>query len=316
MNFRVLEIFCTVVELRSYSRAAAAHDLTQGAVSQSMRQLEDDLGVKLLDTSRRPLVPTEAGELFLKRVQQLLRTYRRIEDEVRELGQGQASQLSIGAIYSIGSTYMPAAKLEFRERHPDVNLRFEYASSEDVVAMVEDGTVELGFISYARTTRKLKAIPWLNEPMRIVCAPGHPLAKLGEIKLAQLSGCELIGFESSLKVRAAVDDFLTAHDVAVDTTIEFDNIDSMVRAVEANVGVTIIPEATVRKEIADGSLRVVACSELKLFRPLAVVVSRTGKLSKAADEFATMMLGRPLPTATGPKKPIVPSEEATISVVA
>ncbi len=315
MNFRVLEFFSTVAELRSYSRAAMAHDVTQGAISQAMRQLEDDLGVKLLVTSRRPLVLTEAGELFLKGIQQLLRSYRRLEEDVREAGGGHANQLSIGAIYSIGSTYMPAAKQEFRTRHPDVNLRFEYASSEDVVAMVEDGTVEVGFISYARTTRKLKAIPWLNEPMRIICAPAHPLAKLGEIRLSQLNGCELIGFEKSLKVRTAVDEYLTTHNVTVDTTIEFDNIDSMVRAVEANVGVTIIPEATVRKEIADGSLRVVACNELKLFRPLAVVISRTGKLSRAADDFATMLLGRPLPNTKGPK-PATQRDEATVSVIA
>ncbi len=257
---------------------------------------------------------TEAGELFLKGIQQLLRSYRRLEEDVREAGGGHANQLSIGAIYSIGSTYMPAAKQEFRTRHPDVNLRFEYASSEDVVAMVEDGTVEVGFISYARTTRKLKAIPWLNEPMRIICAPAHPLAKLGEIRLSQLNGCELIGFEKSLKVRTAVDEYLTTHNVTVDTTIEFDNIDSMVRAVEANVGVTIIPEATVRKR-SPMERCVSSHNELKLFRPLAVVISRTGKLSRAADDFATMLLGRPLPNTKGPK-PATQRDEATVSVIA
>jgi DNA-binding transcriptional LysR family regulator len=297
MQFRALELFCSVAECRSFSRAAAEFALTQSAVSQSIQQLEETLGVLLLDRSRRPLGLTQAGEFYFSRVQQLLRTYHRIEQEVRSLGEKIAGQLNVGAIYSIGSTYMPAAKQEFRLRHPEVHLRFEYASSEEVAAMVADGTVDIGLVSYARSTGRIRAIQWQQEPMRVICAADHPFAKHTEIELSQLDGCEMIGFDSSLKVRRVVDAFLACNGVGVDVTTEFDNIDSMIRAVEANGGISILPEATVRKEIADGSLRIVACKQLKLARQLGIIVKRAGKVTPAAEEFASMLLGRSLTSA-------------------
>jgi DNA-binding transcriptional LysR family regulator len=208
--------------------------------------------------------------------------------------------LNVGAIYSIGSTYMPAAKQEFRLRYPDVTLRFEYSSSEGVAKMVEDGTVDLGFVSYARSTSKIRAVPWQQEPMRVICAADHPFARYPEIELSQLDGCEIIGFDSSLKVRRAVDSFLVRNGISVDVTMEFDNIDSMIRAVVANNGISILPEATVRKETADGSLRVVACKQMKLARPLGIIIKRAGKLTRAADEFGSMLLGRAY--VSGPPK--------------
>ncbi len=308
MQLRVLELFCSVAECRSFSRAAAESSLTQSAVSQSIQQLEEDLGVLLLDRTRRPLILTQAGEFYFSRVQQLLRSYHRIEQEVRSLGEKVAGQLNVGAIYSIGSTYMPAAKQEFRIRHPEVNVRFEYGSSEQVAALVANGSVDIGLVSYALSSSRIRAVQWQQEPMRVICAADHPFAKHTEIELSQLDGCEMIGFDSSLKVRRVVDAFLARSGVAVDVTTEFDNIDSMIRAVEANSGISILPEATVRKEIAAGSLRIVACKQMKLSRQLGIIVKRAGKITKAADEFASMLLGRSLDsankqTAPGSKPP-------------
>lgn len=303
MQLRSLEIFCSVCEFRSFSRAGSEFSLTQSAVSQSIQQLEEGLGVQLVDRSRRPLVLTRAGEFYLNRVQPLLRSYHRIEQEVRSLGEKVAGELNVGAIYSIGSTYMPAAKQEFRLRHPEVNVRFDYSSSEGVAAMVEDGSVDIGLVSYARSTSRIRAVPWQQEPMRLICAADHPFAKFPEVDLKQINGCELVGFGSSLKVRRAVDSFLVRNGVSVDVTMEFDNIDSMIRAVEANQGMSILPEATVRKETANGSLRVVACKQMKLTRPLGIIAKRAGKLTRAADEFASMLLGRAITSTDKPPTP-------------
>jgi len=315
MQLRALEIFCSVCEFRSFSRAGSEFSLTQSAISQSIHQLEEGLGVQLVDRTRRPLVLTRAGEFYLKGVQPLVRSYHRIEQEVRSLGEKIAGELNVGAIYSIGSTYMPAAKHEFRLRHPEVSVKFLYSSSEGVAAMVADGSVDVGLVSYARSSSRIRAVPWQQEPMRLICAAGHSFAKHSEIELSQLNSCELVGFDSSLKVRRSVDSFLARNGVAVDVTMEFDNIDSMIRAVEANQGISILPEATVRKETASGSLRVVACKQMKLTRPLGIIVKRSGKLTRAADEFTSMLLGRPM--SSPDKKPVpTSSTDKGVSVVA
>jgi len=301
MQLRTLELFCSVAEFRSFSRAAIEFDVTQSAVSQAMHQLEESIGARLLDRSRRPLELTAAGEIYLAGVQKLLRGYQRLEDNVRSLGGHVSGRLTIGAIYSIGSTYMPAAREEFRLRQGDVQVRFEYGSSESVAEMVESGEIDFGLVSYPQNTRRLRCIAWLQEPMRVICSSGHRFARAGEIDLKMLDNCELVGFESSLRVRRKIDGFLAQHNVNVDVTMEFDNIDSIIRCVQANSGVTILPEATVRKECADGSLRVVACKQMRLTRPLAIVVRKNGKLTAAADEFTSLLLGRSIESVLATK---------------
>ncbi len=301
MQLRTLELFCSVAEFRSFSRAASEHALTQSAVSQALHQLEKSLGTQLLDRSRRPLALTAAGEIYLAGVQKLLRGYQRLEQDVRSFGEKIAGRLSIGAIYSIGSTYMPAAREEFRKRHPDVQIRFEYASSEAVVRLVDRGEVDFGLISYPQNSRRLRFVSWQQEPMRVICASSHRFAKMGEIEFSELNGCELVGFESSLKIRRVIDAFLAQHAVNVDVTMEFDNIDSIIRAVQANAGLTILPEATVRKECADGSVQVIACKQMRLARPLGIIVRRSGKVTRAADEFISLLLGRSIESAVPPK---------------
>jgi DNA-binding transcriptional LysR family regulator len=316
MQLRTLELFCSVAEFRSFSRAAIEFDVTQSAVSQAMHQLEESIGSRLLDRSRRPLELTTAGEVYLAGVQKLLRGYQRLEDNVRSLGGHVSGRLTIGAIYSIGSTYMPAAREEFRLRQPDVQVRFEYGSSETVAEMVETGEIDFGLVSYPQNTRRLRYVPWLQEPMRVICSSAHRLARGGEIDLKTLDNCELVGFESSLRVRRKIDGFLAQHNVNVDVTMEFDNIDSIIRCVQANNGVTILPEAAVRKECADGSLRVVACKQMRLTRPLGIVVRKTGKLTAAADEFASLLLGRSIDSATAAKTARKPKASGVQSAIA
>jgi len=300
MHLRTLEMFCSVAEFQSFSRAAAEHDVTQSAVSQSVQHLEESLGARLLDRTRRPLALTPAGEVYLAGVLKLLRGYQRLEQDVRALDGRLAGRLSIAAIYSIGSTYMPSAREEFRRRHPGVEVRFEYGSADAVSRMVESGEVDFGLVSYPKNTRKLRFVSWLEEPMRVISTASHRLAGGGEIGLPDLDGEEFVGFDSSLKIRRVVDAFLARHGVSVDVTMEFDNIDSMIRAVQANEGLTILPESTVRKECADGSLRVIACRAMQLTRPLGVVIRRAGGLSRAADEFTSLLLGRSIGSSPAP----------------
>lgn len=297
MQIRTLELFRSVAELRSISRAAMEHAITQSAVSQAMQQLEESLGTRLLDRSRRPLTLTAAGEIYFAGVQRLLRGYERLEQEVRSLSGQLAGRLTVGAIYSVGSTYIPAAREAFRQRHPDVQLRFEYGSCESITQMVESGEVDLGLVSYPQATRRLATIAWLQEPMRVICASGHRFADRTVLDLRELNGCELVGFEPSLFVRRQIDAFLSHHQVTVDVTMEFDNIDTIIRCVQANTALTILPEAAVRKECAAGSLRVLDCPQLQLCRPLGMVIRKTGKPTAVADEFMNLLLSN-TPTAT------------------
>ena len=296
MHLRTLELFCTVAEQRSFSKAAGVHDLTQSAVSQAMQQIEESLGVQLIDRSKRPLVLTVAGTKYLRGVRSMLRSYNRLEQEIRSTGEHLSGQIAVGTIYSVGLSYMPDATEAFSRMHPEVDVIPKFGTSEEIIELTAEGSVDFGLVSFPKTTKQLQYVMWQQEPMRLVCSPEHILANRTDVTLADLNDMEMVGFERTLALRDEIDQGLAKAGVTVDVKMEFDNVDSMIRAIQANRSIGIVPEAAVRRETAIGSLRVVACRDLRMTRPLGIIFRRSGRLSKAANEFGSLLLGRPLAT--------------------
>ncbi len=259
-----------------------------------MQQLEETLGVQLIDRSKRPLVLTIAGKTYLRGLRGVLRSYERLEQEVCSISKRLSGQVTVGTIYSVGLSYMPEATDAFARLHPDVDVKTEFGSAQRVVEMTSEGEVDFGLVSFPKTTKQLQYVLWQQEPMRIVCSSKHAMAGQTNVSLSQLMGIEMVGFDPGLMLRQEIDQYLAKAGVSVNVPMEFDNVDSMIRAIQANRGIGIVPEAAVRRETANGSLRVVACRELRMTRPLGIIFRRSGRLSRAADEFASLLLGRPL----------------------
>ncbi|TWT83985.1 Hydrogen peroxide-inducible activator [Planctomycetes bacterium CA13] len=292
MHLRNLELFCTIAEERSFSKAAAEHDLTQSAVSQAMHQLEDSLGTQLIDRSKRPLVLTTAGQTYVRGLRNVLRQLHRLEQEVATLGEKLSGQLKIGTIYSVGLSYLPDASEEFARLHPEVDVQLAFGTSERVVEMTADGEVDFGLVSFPKNSKSLQSVMWQQEPMRLVCSAEHHFANRTNLALIDLQGTAMVGFERGLTLRKEIDQYLLKAGVTADVRVEFDNADSMIRMIQASRGLGIVPEAAVRRETANGSLKVVGCRGLKMKRPLGIIFRRSGQLSKAASEFGSLLLGR------------------------
>ena len=213
---------------------------------------------------------------------------------MRQTAERLSGQLKVGTIVSVGLSYMPEASEAFAKLHPEVDLKTEFGASDRVFDWVRDGYVDLGLVSYPKNTKQLQFTPWQQEPMRLICSAKHPLAGKNEVSLRQLQSLDMIGFDRGLKLRREIDQCLSRAGISVNVNMEFDNADSMIRAIQANRGIGIVPEAAVRRETADGSLRVVACRELRMTRPLGIIFRRSGRLSRAASEFGSLLLGRPI----------------------
>lgn len=269
-----------------------AAGVTQSAVSQSIGHLEETLETTLIDRSKRPLALTKAGQIYLRGVREIVRQYRELEEQVHHHGQQLSGTVTIGAVYSVGLSYMPEATEAFEKSHAEVRVRTEFGSSQRVVELVLDNAVDFGLVSFPRATKTLGAIPWLCEPMRLVCSSDHPLAGETEIPASRLQGIEMVGFERGLVLRQAIDQCLKAAGISVVTSMEFDNADSMVRAIQANRGIGMVPESAVRRETATGTLKVVSCRDIQMVRPLGIIFRKGGKLSRAAVEFGSLLLGR------------------------
>ncbi|MEM9827047.1 MAG: LysR family transcriptional regulator [Planctomycetota bacterium] len=319
MSFRNLEIFCSVADHLSFSRAAESLQVTQSAVSQAIAALEAEVGTRLVERAKRPPSLTAAGLEFHRGAQGMLRSYARLSDNARRIGAKGGGQVSVGSLVSIGLTYMPPAAEAYRETNPDVVVRTSFGTSERVFDMVSAGEVDFGLVSFARGSRDFTVIPWLDEPMRVMCAASHPFAKRHDIEVSDLADVEMIGFNRNLRLRQEIDRALSGQGVTINVSMAFDNTDSMIRAMQATGGIGILPEAAARRETADGALRVVACRGFRMSRPLSMAFRRGDRLSAPAAELGALLLGKPVdeqiaPRAGNGNKP--PSGPGHVSVVA
>jgi DNA-binding transcriptional LysR family regulator len=289
MHFRSLKIFCDVVDRRSFTAAADENGLSQSAASQVVQQLEGRLGTQLLDRSRRPFVLTPEGKAYYEGCRRIVREYETLESQVKSLHDAIAGRLTVAAIYSVGLAHMRRYVQQFRAQHPNASVRLEYLHPERVYEVVESGNADLGLVSYPHSSRAVEYLPWRSEKIVIVCAPDHRLAERASAPLDVLDGETLVGFERGLQIREEIDRELARRKVFLERGLEFDNIETIKQAVEIGAGIALLPEPTVERERAAGTLAIAAIEGEALVRPLGILHRRHGDLSAAAKEFIDML---------------------------
>jgi DNA-binding transcriptional LysR family regulator len=291
MNLKSLKIFCDIVSRRSFSRAAEDNGISQSGASQVVSQLENRLGVQLIERSKRPLSPTREGQVFLDGCRKIIARYDALEDEVRSLHEQVAGRVRVAAIYSVGLHHMSRYLQEFMSQHPKANVRLEYLHPERVLEAVESGEADIGVVSYPRSTRTIHAEPWREEPMVLACAPGHAFASRETIQLAALDGQAMVSFDPDLVIRHEIDRVFAARGVEPNVVMEFDNIETIKRAIEIDAGVALLPEPTVLREVAAGTLASVRIDDEELVRPLGIIHARGKPLAPTVRRFIELLRG-------------------------
>ena len=297
MHIKQLTVFCDVAAQRSFSRGARENDVSQSAASQMVQQLEERLGVLLLDRSKRPLVLTPEGAVFYRGCRKLIDGYRSLEEEVRTFHEEVSGRVSVASIYSVGLSHMNQSVQDFIAAHPRSNVRVEYQHPNRVHEFVELDQVDVGIISYPRSTRTIEAIAWRDEPMVVACAPSHALSQRKTIELHELAGQSMVSFDPDLMIRREIDRQLARDQIEVRIAMEFDNTETMKRAIEIGTGIGLLPEPTLQREVALGSLVAIPLRDSPLSRPLGIIQRRGKQLSRAARQFIDFLMVKAKPTA-------------------
>lgn len=303
MHLKSLKVFCDVVSRRSFSRAAEENNISQSGASQMVNHLEEHLGVKLIDRTKRPFVLTPEGEAYYEGCRKLVRRYFALEEEVKTLHEEVAGRVSVASIYSIGLSHMNSFVQSFLRLHPKANVRLQYQHPHRVYELVESDQVDLGLVSYPRSSRTLKATAWREEPMVVVCSPRHKLAGRREVALNELHGCDMVGFDPDLEIRQEIDRALVSGGAEVRVTMEFDNTETIKRAVEIDAGFSILPRPTVDREVEAGALVALPLAGVNLTRPIGIIQRRGKELGKTATRFMQLLLAQPGLTHEGDEAP-------------
>lgn len=279
--------------------------MTQSAASQSVQHLEEFLGVKLIDRTKRPFILTAEGQKFFDGLGGVIRQFDALVDEVR-VGQGASApvtgQVMVASIYSMGLSYLPTLQEEFQKQFPSATMNYHLAHPHEVYRMVEQGTVDFGMVSYPENTQTIQSALWRDEPMVLVASPRHRLAmESSPIQPSDLSQVALVAFASNLRIRQEIDKELRNLGITMRIAVELDNIDSVKHAAVVNSGVAILPKLTVQSELASGSLKLLNCERLNLTRPLGIIQRRDVSMSRAARTFVDLIMNHKVWPGDSPK---------------
>lgn len=291
MHVETLKVFCDLVEMQSFSLAAERNFVTQSAVSQQVRSLEERFKRKLLERvrGRREIRLTPAGEVFYRESKLVLDAYNQLNEKLNSLIGRVSGVVKVATVYSVGLHELPPIVREFMSKFPAVKIDLEYSRTTRVVRDVQKGIVELGVLAFPEPRRGLTVVPMASDRLVLICPPDHAFAKKKEIKAKQLKDMDFVLFERDIPTRKATDKILKSHGVSVNKAAEFDNIETIKRAVEVGFGLAIVPQLSVKDEERNGQLVVVKFKEKDWTRPVGVVYRSDRELTLAAKKFVKLL---------------------------
>jgi len=289
MHIETLKVFCDLADSRSFSKTAEKHLLSQSAVSQQLAQLELAHKCQLITRKKRPIELTTAGQVYYKAAKDILERYELLKEELNALKSTATSRINVGAIFSIGMHTLPDYVKKFMVTYPNVNVHIEYFAADKIYDSVLNGDIDIGLVAVPRKDRRLEVYEFEEEPLVLACSPKHPLAKEPEVDIHKLQFERFIAFEKEVPTRVWIDGILSRYSTAVRSVMEFDNIETVKRAVEIGAGVSILPETALVQEVAAGTIKAVPFSNERFVRPTGIII-RKGKMLSQAGRYLIEML--------------------------
>lgn len=289
MQIESLKVFCDLTETESFTKAAQINGVTQSAVSQQISSLERQFKSLLIERSKKKFRLTREGQVLYDYSKQIIATYDALHSKLQEIKDIISGTIRVATIYSIGLHDLPPYVKRFLKSYPTVNIHVEYRRANQVYEDVLGNVVDLGLVAYPVKDPKLEVIPIKKDPLVLVTHPHHPFAKSKTLKLKSVAGQKFIGFEPDIPTRKAIDKVLREHGIEVNLVMEFDNIETVKRAVEIDAGIAIVPQSTITQEIQKQTLAAISLDDADMFRPLAAIYKKTKVLSPAMKQFLAIL---------------------------
>jgi DNA-binding transcriptional LysR family regulator len=282
MYIESLKVFCDLAKMGSFSKAGELNQVSQSAVSQQITSWERKLGVSLVVRGGRGGVGlTQEGQIFLSACEEILAIYARVGNQLMELRNVVSGELRVAAVHSIGLYELPSRLKAFRRSHPEVRVLVEYKQAAHVYSAVLSGGVDLGLVAFPTRRPGVQFESIGEDEMVLVCSPQHRFAFRHDIDLKELDGEKFVAFSPDQPTRKALDKYLRERDVRLIPFLEFDNVETVKKAVEVEEAVSLVPRRSVEKELSSRVLVGVGIRSVCIRRPLAAVSRRNNARSVA-----------------------------------
>jgi DNA-binding transcriptional LysR family regulator len=289
MHLETLRTFCDLAHTRSFSKTAQKQLLSQSAVSQQLAQLELFYRCQLINRKKRPIELTNEGHLLYEAAKDILERYEQLRSELNTLKSSEGDRINVAAIYSIGMHTLSDYVKRFMVKYPKVNVHIEYLSAAKIYDAVLAGDVDIGLVAIPKKDKRLDMYDFENEPLVLVCSPRHPLSAKSEVDIQKVQFERFIGFDEAVPTRDWIDNILKRYNIVVHPVMEFDNIETIKRAVEINSGLSILPQTAIEQEVAGGTLKAITFSNENFVRPTGIIVRKNKIFGQAGRYFIELL---------------------------
>ena len=294
MHIQNFKTFCDLVETQSFSKAARLNEVTQSAVSQQLKAMESFYDMLIVDRNQKKFRLTQQGTTLYTTFKEILNLYEKLNCQILEMRNVVSGSIQISTVNSIGLHELPPYLKSFMKEFPSVNARVEYRRANLVYEDVLHGSADLGLVAFPVKHKDLTVIPFATDELIVAMNPDHPLAKKKNLSIEELKGIEFIAFEKDIPTRKATDEILRQSDVEISIVMEFDNVETVKRALEINAGVAIIPKNTVANEVERDQLVNCKLDSGKHIRPISIIHKKSRMLTPALRSFIDKMMGSTL----------------------
>jgi DNA-binding transcriptional LysR family regulator len=289
MQIESLKVFCDLAETESFTKAAHINGVTQSAVSQQISSLERQFKSLLIERSKKKFRLTREGQVLYDFSKQIIQTYEALHSRLQEIKDIVSGTIRVATIYSVGLHDLPPYIKKFLKTYPTVHVHVEYRRANQVYEDVLGNVVDVGLVAFPVKDSKLDIVPMRKDSMVLICHPHHPLAKQKSVRVNQLANEKMIAFEPDIPTRKAIDRVLKDRGLTVHPVMEFDNIETVKRAVEIEAGLAIVPQSTVVQEVSKQTLAQVPFEDADFLRTLAIIHKKNKVLSPAMKQFIQLL---------------------------
>lgn len=288
MDIRRLEVFCKVVEMKSFTKAAEAVYLSQPSVSEHVRLLEDTLGEKLLDRLGRKVLPTQAGQILYQYARRIIRLRDEAIQTIEEYRGNLSGTLAIGASTIPGAYILPALLEAFKDQNPSIQLVLKIFGTSKVVKDLLEGELELGVIGAKWKDHRLECREFLSDELVVVTSPDHPWAQRKDVSLQELESQPFILRERGSGTRMVMTQALKEHGIdpaQFRTVAEMGSTEAVRQGIKAHIGISIVSSLAVEEDIRRGSLVSVPLKGLRIPRSFYLVYRKSRQMTPLAVAF-------------------------------
>lgn len=290
MNITQLRLFRDIARELSFKKVAQQNHITQPAVSVHIKNLEGELGKKLFIRTPHNIQLTPEGGIILADVKEILRLCDGLKIRSSYSQGVLEGNIRIATIHSIGMYEMGDFLSSFMKAFPKVHIHLEYRRFDDIYRLLLKEKVDLGIVAFPEKRTKVEILPYGEDELVLIVAKGHHLSGKKSVLLEQIDGEPFIAFDEGIPTREATDQIFKERGISVDLRMTNDNIYTIKKAVEANIGVSIVPANTVNEEIHQGTISRHRIRNANLSRPLALIKLKKTKLSTPLEIFVDRLL--------------------------